>query len=88
MNTGIQDGVALGRLLAKAVEGEDVLDEYEAKRRPIALGVVTFTDRMTKVATLSSAPLRALRNAAVPLITRIPSVRRRMAYQMSELANR
>jgi 2-polyprenyl-6-methoxyphenol hydroxylase-like FAD-dependent oxidoreductase len=88
MNTGIQDGVALGRLLAKALNGEDVLDEYEAKRRPIALGVVAFTDRITKLATLSSAPLRAVRNAALPLITRIPAVRRKMAYQISELGNR
>ncbi|HEY4019799.1 MAG TPA: FAD-dependent monooxygenase [Pseudonocardiaceae bacterium] len=88
MNTGIQDGVALGKLLAKAVNGEDVLDEYEATRRPVALGVVAFTDQMTRMATLSSAPLRVLRDAALPLLTRIPMVRRRIAYQMAELANR
>ncbi|HJP75581.1 MAG TPA: FAD-dependent monooxygenase [Pseudonocardiaceae bacterium] len=88
MNTGIQDAVALGRLLVRAHNGEDVLDQYEATRRPIAQGVVSFTDRMTRMATLSSPALRALRNAAVPVITSIPVVRHRIAYQLSELANR
>ncbi len=88
MNTGIQDAVVLGRLLVRAIEGEDVLDDYETTRRPVALGVVSFTDRMTRMATLTSAPLRAVRDIALPLLTRIPRVRTRIAYQLSELANR
>ena len=39
MNTGIQDGVALGHALSAVVRGdgdESPLDRYEAKRRPIA----------------------------------------------------
>ena len=88
MNTGIQDAVALGRLLVRAHNGEDVLDQYETTRRPIALGVVSLTDRMTRMATLSSPALRAVRDAVLPVLTRIPVVRRRIAYQLSELANR
>ncbi|HEY4457186.1 MAG TPA: NAD(P)/FAD-dependent oxidoreductase [Pseudonocardiaceae bacterium] len=88
MNTGIQDAVVLGRLLVRALKGEDVLDEYESTRRPIALGVVAFTDRMTKMATITSAPLRAVRDTVLPVLTRIPAVRRRLAYQLSELGNR
>ena len=88
MNTGIQDAVVLGRLLARALTGEDVLDEYEATRRPVALGVVAFTDRMTRMATITSAPLRAVRDVVLPVVTRIPAVRRRLAYQLSELGNR
>lgn len=87
MNTGIQDAVALGKLLVRALHGEDVLDQYEAKRRPIALGVVSFTDRMTRMATITSAPLRAVRDAVLPVLTRIPPVRRRIAYQLAELGN-
>lgn len=49
MNTGIQDGYALGRAFATGQ-----LDGYEPRRRPIAQWVVAFTERMTKVATTRS----------------------------------
>ncbi|WP_369639755.1 FAD-dependent monooxygenase, partial [Nocardia sp. JMUB6875] len=53
MNTGIQDAALLGRLLAAVVDGapESTLDEYEKTRRPVAQGVVKFTDRVTRMAT-------------------------------------
>ena len=90
MNTGIQDAVALGRILAKALANDEdaMLDEYQRTRRPIAQGVVSLTDRMTRILTISSAPLRAVRRAVLPLVTRIPRVRRAIAYQLAELANR
>jgi 2-polyprenyl-6-methoxyphenol hydroxylase-like FAD-dependent oxidoreductase len=90
MNTGIQDAVALGRLLARVQAGEPdtVLDTYQTTRRPVALGVVAFTDRMTRMATLHTQPARILRNATLRLLTRIPTVRRAIAYQLAELATR
>ncbi len=66
MNTGIQDGVALGKLLVKALHGEDVLDQYEATRRPVALGVVAFTDRMTRGHALLGPTARAARRGPAP----------------------
>lgn len=88
MNTGIQDAVFLGRLLARVVKGEpaQLLDGYETVRRPVALGVVSMTDRMTRMATLRSGFLRGLRNAVIATISRIPAVRNRIAYQLAELA--
>jgi 2-polyprenyl-6-methoxyphenol hydroxylase-like FAD-dependent oxidoreductase len=88
MNTGIQDAVYLGRLLARVVAGEPagLLDSYEAVRRPVALGVVTMTDRMTRLATLRRRPARVLRNTALRQLSRIPAVRYRIAYQLAELA--
>ncbi|MGS2808325.1 FAD-dependent monooxygenase [Nocardia sp. MW-W600-9] len=90
MNTGIQDAALLARLLAKVVAGapDSLLDEYETVRRPIALDVVAFTDRMTRMATLQSAPARTARNTALRLLTGIPVVRGKLAYQLAELANR
>ncbi|WP_454194855.1 FAD-dependent monooxygenase [Nocardia sp. Marseille-Q1738] len=90
MNTGIQDAAALGPLLARVLAGEPdtLLDDYEASRRPVALGVVSFTDRMTKMATLRARPARALRNLALATLTRIPAFRRRLAFRLAELANR
>jgi 2-polyprenyl-6-methoxyphenol hydroxylase-like FAD-dependent oxidoreductase len=80
MNTGIQDAYALGSALA-----EDRLDGYEALRRPVAQRVVAFTDRMTRMATLRRAPARALRNAALPVISRIPAFRRNLTTELAEL---
>ncbi|MGW6701759.1 FAD-dependent oxidoreductase [Nocardia sp. NPDC055049] len=90
MNTGIQDAALLGSLLAKVDAGEpdSILDTYETTRRPIALDVVAFTHRMTSMATLQSAPARTARNTAFRLLTRIPAVRAKLAYQLSELGNR
>src|SRR3954471_24063843 len=54
MNTGIQDAVALGGLLAAVFTGragEETLDGYGSSRRPVAAGVVAMTDRMTRAAT-------------------------------------
>ncbi|MFQ6398887.1 FAD-dependent oxidoreductase [Nocardia sp. KC 131] len=90
MNIGIQDAAFLGPLLARVVNGEPdtILDSYETTRRPVALGVVAFTDRMTKTATLRPLPARFVRNTAISLLTRIPAVRNKLAFRLAELANR
>ncbi|WP_280245834.1 FAD-dependent monooxygenase [Nocardia abscessus] len=90
MNTGIQDAATLGPLLVRVLAGEPgtLLDEYETTRRPVALGVVSFTDRMTKMATLRQRPARALRNLILTTLARVPAFRYRLAYQLAELANR
>ncbi|MFJ1460182.1 FAD-dependent oxidoreductase [Nocardia sp. N2S4-5] len=90
MNTGIQDAAALGALLVRVLGGapEALLNDYEKSRRPVALDVVAFTDRMTRVATLRPRPARLVRNAVLRTVTRLPAVRRALAYRLSELANR
>ncbi|WP_067467273.1 FAD-dependent monooxygenase [Nocardia amamiensis] len=90
MNTGIQDAAALGPLLARvlAAEPDTLLDDYETTRRPVALGVVSFTDRMTTMATLHARPARALRNLTLATLARIPAFRHRLAFRLAELANR
>lgn len=86
MNTGIQDGYALGRALA--AQDPDALDGYEARRRPVALRVVALTDRMTRVATTRNPALRAVRNAVLPVLFRIPALRTRLATELAELTYR
>ncbi|MEU6564078.1 FAD-dependent oxidoreductase [Nocardia nova] len=90
MNTGIQDAALLGTLLARVLGGEPetVLDEYERVRRPIAVGVVEFTDRMTRMATLRPRPARAVRNTVIRTATRLRPVRTALAYRLAELATR
>ncbi|MFI9406130.1 FAD-dependent monooxygenase [Nocardia sp. NPDC052316] len=90
MNTGIQDAATLGPLLTRVLAGEPdtLLDTYETTRRPIALGVVAFTDRMTRMATLHPRPARALRNLAISTLTRIPAFRTALAHRLAELPHR
>ncbi|WP_227984052.1 FAD-dependent oxidoreductase [Nocardia spumae] len=90
MNTGIQDAALLGSLLVRVLGGESdtLLDDYERTRRPVALGVVEFTDRMTRMATLRRRPARAMRNTVIGIGARIPAVRTALAYRLAELANR
>jgi 2-polyprenyl-6-methoxyphenol hydroxylase-like FAD-dependent oxidoreductase len=82
MNTGIQDAIELAAVLA----GGSDLDRYEAVRRPIAADVVALTDRMTRIATLRSRPLIAVRNTVLPIVGGVPAVRRGLAMNLSELS--
>src|SRR5207249_1695486 len=46
MNTGIQDALTLGGVLADVLSGrapEEHLDSYQRRRRPVAAGVVAMT---------------------------------------------
>ncbi|SDP06178.1 2-polyprenyl-6-methoxyphenol hydroxylase [Nakamurella panacisegetis] len=80
MNTGIQDGYALGRAFAT-----HQLGGYEEQRRPVAQRVVAFTDRMTRIATTRNVGLRAARNFALPLLGHVPAFRRNLATELAEL---
>lgn len=89
MNTGIQDALALAdRLAAVLNDGapDEVLDAYEAERRPIAEHVVSFTDKMTHVATVGSPVLRGMRNTVLRALDWVPAVHRTMAMNLSELS--
>jgi 2-polyprenyl-6-methoxyphenol hydroxylase-like FAD-dependent oxidoreductase len=89
MNLGIQDAVALANVLARVLEGgsETLLDRYSTARRPIAKQVITFTDRLTRLATTPRA-LRPARNAAMTVAAKVPVVRRSIAWRLSGLVYR
>jgi 2-polyprenyl-6-methoxyphenol hydroxylase-like FAD-dependent oxidoreductase len=80
MNTGIQDGYALGKAFAAGT-----LDDYEATRRPVAQRVVAFTNRMTRMATTRSAAVRVARDLVLPVLGRSPAFRTRLATELAEL---
>lgn len=88
MNTGIQDAMALGTVLADVAAGradESLLDDYERHRRPVALQVVRYTDRMTRVATVHAPARRRVRNALLGRLASLSLVQRRMALMLSGL---
>ncbi len=87
MNIGIQDAVALGDRLAAVVAGEQPeahLDGYETERRPVAQQVVTMTDQMTRMATLTGI-MGQLRNIGLRAVDHLPPMRRMIATRMAEL---
>ena len=89
MNTGILDGIELGRALGKVLDGADdsLLDEYAARRRAVADQVVTSASLMVRNAHLP-APLRPVRNIVMRLANRVPAARSKMAVRFSGLSYR
>jgi 2-polyprenyl-6-methoxyphenol hydroxylase-like FAD-dependent oxidoreductase len=87
MNTGIQDAVSLAAALDSVMRGEDLaaLDKWEQERLKVARSVVAFTDRMTRVATLSSPLLKAIRNTAIAFAGHVPYVQHAIAEKLAEL---
>jgi hypothetical protein len=79
-------GHGLGAVLGGRAD-ESVLDQYERTRRRVAERVVAFTDRMTRMATLRSTRARALRNAAIRIISQIPGAPRWLATELAGLHN-
>jgi len=88
MNTGIADAYDLATRLAAVLTGQAspvILDGYQRDRRPAALEVVAFTDRMTRMAAVRSPAGRALRDAALATASRIPAARNSITLWVSGL---
>ena len=91
MNTGIQDAIMLSGLLAGVLGGHipaEDLDRYETVRRPVALGVVAMTHRLSRAATARYPLTRAVRNTALRAAGRLRPVRHAFAMNLSELNTR
>jgi 2-polyprenyl-6-methoxyphenol hydroxylase-like FAD-dependent oxidoreductase len=88
MNTGIQDAANLAWKLALVLRGQAsgaLLDSYERERRQVAQGVVSITDRMTRLATMRSPVARRLRNALIAGVSRGGWLPRRIATSLAEI---
>ena len=87
MNTGMQDAFNLAWKLAAVVSGQagdTLLDSYEAERVPVADNVITYTNRLTKVGTLSGVP-RRIRDMVVRMVSHVPAARQAMANTAEEV---
>jgi 2-polyprenyl-6-methoxyphenol hydroxylase-like FAD-dependent oxidoreductase len=91
MNTGLQDAHNLAIALTAVLRdgaGSSALDRYEAERRPVALRLVSTTDRAFSIVTGTSAFSRFVRRRAsrviVPVIVgvvpQLPGARRIFEY--------
>ncbi|MDX8538475.1 NAD(P)/FAD-dependent oxidoreductase [Mesorhizobium abyssinicae] len=89
MNTGLIDAVVLGELLGEVINGvrpESDLSLYEALRRPAAQEVIELAGRLTNMALARAPLLRILRNIALGLVNRIPTIKRGITLKLSGLS--
>jgi 2-polyprenyl-6-methoxyphenol hydroxylase-like FAD-dependent oxidoreductase len=87
MNTGMLDAGNLAWKLALVADGrapDGLLDTYERERRPVASGVLGFTDKLVGLLTMRHPVKRAVRDTLLPAATGLPVVQRRAAGRLSQ----
>jgi 2-polyprenyl-6-methoxyphenol hydroxylase-like FAD-dependent oxidoreductase len=88
MNTGLQDVWNLVWKLDLAVRGrgnEKLLDSYTAERRPVIKSVIETTHRLTRVMGTPSKIAQTLRDAIIPVVSRLAAFQHRFVQNLSEL---
>jgi 2-polyprenyl-6-methoxyphenol hydroxylase-like FAD-dependent oxidoreductase len=88
MNLGIQDAYNLAWKLALVVRGRaptSLLDSYEPERRPHACAVLEESDKNQRRAAIKSRFGQALRNNVLEVLTRFPSLTRRIGEMNSQI---
>ncbi|MET0899977.1 MAG: FAD-dependent monooxygenase [Mycobacterium sp.] len=87
MNTGMQDAFNLAWKLAAVINGDGgdtLLDSYHAERHPVAAAVITFSDRLTKLGTLSGAA-QQVRDLAMRVLGHVGPFTRQLASVAEEI---
>ncbi|MBA3678224.1 MAG: FAD-dependent monooxygenase [Sphingosinicella sp.] len=91
MNCGLVDAVVLGSALKAVIQdgaSPEILDHYAAIRRPAAEGVLALAGRLTKLATIESAPKRVLRNFILRTLNKSSRFRAWVAMNLSGLSRK
>jgi 2-polyprenyl-6-methoxyphenol hydroxylase-like FAD-dependent oxidoreductase len=89
MNMGIQDAFNLAWKLSLVLRnGGDpqLLDSYEAERKPVDEAVIRQTDRATRLVSLQGTVAHFIRDHMMSLLTQIPAVAERLGEGLSGLA--
>jgi 2-polyprenyl-6-methoxyphenol hydroxylase-like FAD-dependent oxidoreductase len=88
MNTGIADAFDLATRLGAVLTGQadgSTLDAYERQRRAVALEVLRFTDRLTRMAMMRNPVARSARRVAAGTVGRLAPVQHRLAMWVTGL---
>jgi 2-polyprenyl-6-methoxyphenol hydroxylase-like FAD-dependent oxidoreductase len=89
MNMGIQDAFNLAWKLSLVLRNGDnpqLLDSYEAERKPVDEAVIRQTDRATRVVSLHATVARFIRDHVMSLLTQIPAVAEKLGEGLSGIA--
>src|SRR5262249_26532574 len=88
MNTGLHDIWNLAWKVALFLRGhgnEQLLDSYTAERVPIIRGVIETPDLFTKVLGPPSRLAQVLRDAVIPMVSRLAPFQHAFVQRLSEL---
>lgn len=88
MNTGLQDAWNLVWKLDLVVRGharDALLDSYGAERLPVIKGVIETTDHLTRALGTPSRLAEALRDAVIPMVSRLAPFQHAVVQRLSEL---
>ena len=88
MNTGLHDVWNLVWKLGLFLNGhgnQQLLDSYTAERIPVIKGVIETTDLLTKVMGTPNKFAQALRNAILPMVSRLAPFQHALVERLSEL---
>lgn len=88
MNTGLQDVWNLVWKLDFALRnrvGDQFLETYTAERRPVIKHVIDITDFMTKAMGTPSKLAQAVRDAVIPVVSRLAPFQHGFVQRLSEL---
>jgi 2-polyprenyl-6-methoxyphenol hydroxylase-like FAD-dependent oxidoreductase len=89
MNMGIQDAFNLAwklSLVLRSGGNPQLLDSYEAERKPVDEAVIRQTDRGTRLISLHGSVARFVRDHLMSLLTQIPAVAEKLGDGLSGLA--
>jgi 2-polyprenyl-6-methoxyphenol hydroxylase-like FAD-dependent oxidoreductase len=86
MNTGLQDAANLSwKLVSALTGGPDLLDSYEAERRPVGAKVIKGSGALLRLAMLHSTAARTARNELASAALHVPLTARRLPLAVSGL---
>jgi 2-polyprenyl-6-methoxyphenol hydroxylase-like FAD-dependent oxidoreductase len=88
MNTGLHDVWNLAWKLDLFLHGhgnEELLDSYSSERVPVIKSVVDTTDLMTKFLGTPNKLVQTLRNAVIPMVSRLTPFQHAFVERLSEL---
>lgn len=88
MNAGLQDAYNLAWKLALVIQNkasEELLDSYEAERKPVSKALLSTTGRATRIMLIQNPILQHLRHTALRFGSRFNVVQHRIANLLSEL---
>jgi 2-polyprenyl-6-methoxyphenol hydroxylase-like FAD-dependent oxidoreductase len=88
MNTGLHDVWNLAWKIDLVVHGhgnEALLESYSAERRPVIKNVIETTDLLTKAMGTPNKIAQTLRNAVIPMVSRLAPFQHAFVQRLSEL---
>jgi FAD binding domain len=89
MNMGIQDAFNLAwklSLVLRSGGNPQLLESYEAERKPVDEAVIRQTDRATRLVSLHGTVVRFVRDHMMSLLTQIPAVAEKLGEGLSGIA--